>query len=131
MSKSRRSVFRLSFSKQCKTKITSSILDRYNTRYHALSSCSFSSQTPGPIDPIRREAEVGACPFCNCQSEKPRSARISCGKPPKTSRESPPNEFAREDLAVLWTQPVQYQKPGGDVYKICYNAGLCTSHEPL
>src|SRR6476646_3489126 len=92
------------------------------TRYHFRSSCSFNSQTPEPIDSIRRVAETGISPCCNCHSENPRSARTESGKPVSTSREFP-SQWIAAGFCVegFLTQPM-YQEFHRTLYKIYYNS---------
>jgi hypothetical protein len=83
-------------------------------------SCSFNSQTPEPTDSIRRVAEAGISPCCNCQSEKPRSARTESGNSVNTSREFPSQWISAVFCAEVFLTFALYQGSPVFVYKIYY-----------
>jgi len=69
--------------------MTSFFRARYIIRYQALSSESFNSKTPFPIDGIALTSSFGDRPSCISRNEAPKSKRIDFGHDFRMSQESP------------------------------------------
>src|SRR5436190_23518850 len=91
------------------------------TRYQALSSCSFSSQTPGPTDSILRVAESATLPCCSCHNENPKPERTGSGNPARIFLDSPSQcMLANREFSSSLTTVAMYQEQRKIVYKIYY-----------